>query len=511
MSTALALDPLDEFIQLETSINDAAALQLTFERDLYKNSLYEFLKAAWHLVEPGTSYVDNWHVKVICDLAQEAILNPAAEKRYVINVPPGTLKSIIFSVMLNAWEWTRNPKRRYFTASYSGDLALRDSVRVRNVVESTWYKERFGDVVLSEDQNAKGRFNTDQRGWRIASSVRGKGTGEHPNVIVIDDPTSAMQANSAADRNGANQWFDQTLTTRGVAGGVVIFVIMQRLHMEDLSGYLLNKGGYVHVYLPMEFEPERPATQDDPGYKPCVFDKRTTAGELLFPNLFTLEKVTQMKKDLGEYGAAGQLGQRPSPEGGGLFKRLDFQFADAKPKLARRVRGWDTAATEGGGDYTVGTLVSEEFESVVEMGRRVVRSTGRIFIESVVRGQWGPDNVDKTMKSVAESDGKKIPIREEREGGASGKSTIAARRKLLLGWDYEEVNLGVNKIERAKPFRSQVEGHNVYLVRGEWNEPFLQEITNFPTASHDDQVDATTAAFNTMVLEPPPRVVRSTW
>jgi predicted phage terminase large subunit-like protein len=261
----------------------------------------------------------------------------------------------------------------------------------------------------------------------------------------------------------------------------------------------------------MRFKEARPATGDDPGYQPSEYDARSTEGELLMPQLFTEEKVKALEIALGQYGAAGQLQQEPSPEGGGLFKREWFKFIDAKPALARRVRGYDTAATEGGGDYTTGVLIAEEFESSIMDGRTRTTSTGRIIVEHVLRGQWGPMNVEGNMKTQANLDGKKIPIRIEREGGSSGKAAGEAYVRMLAGWDVQTVHLGANKEERAKPFRAQCEGGNVYLLRGPWNEAFIEELCNFPTGAHDDQVDGASCAYNTLLLEPKPQRKSASW
>lgn len=512
MTTVALTVPADNDVRvLSKDLADIEQIDLFFERELLRGSFYEFLKAAWHIIEPEQAYVDNWHVKVLCDIAQDVVLNKTVEKRWIFNIPPGTLKSIIFSVMLNAWVWARDSRKRFFFASYGAGLSMRDNLRVRQIVESAWFKNLFKDRELADDQKAKGRFNTDKGGWRFATSVRGQGTGEHPDVIGIDDPLSAMQAASEADRKAANQWVDQTLSTRGVTRGVVVFLIMQRLHMLDTTGHLVAKSGWKLVCLPMRYKKFVAPTQDNPGYTPSEYDIRTEEGELLFPTLFTEEKVKALEIALGEYGAAGQLQQQPSPEGGGLFKREWFKFIDARPNLARRVRGYDTAATQDGGDYTAGVLIAEEFESEMRDGRTHVEATGRVIVEHVLRGQWSPANVEGNMKTQAELDGKRIPIRIEQEGGSSGKASGAGYVKLLAGWDVQMIHLGNDKAERAKPFRAQCEAGNVYLVRGPWNEAFIEELCGFPTAAHDDQVDGASCAYNTVLLEPKPRRKSAAW
>jgi predicted phage terminase large subunit-like protein len=217
-------------------------------------------------------------------------------------------------------------------------------------------------------------------------------------------------------------------------------------------------------------------------------DHRTEDGALLWPKLLPEEKVRQLEIDLGPYGTAGQLQQRPAPEGGGLFQRDWFKIVDASPAQARRVRGWDTAGTEGGGDWTVGVRIAEY--------------NGQFFVEDVIRGQWGPSGVDMVMLQTTKLDGLKCAQREEREGGSAGKAVIAARAKALVGYDYQEVPISGSKIVRSKPYRSQCAAGNVFLVRGEWNEPYISELCTFPTGRHDDQVDGSSAAFNAVLLEP---------
>lgn len=532
MLTALAIPADNDTRVLSRDLADIEQIELFFERELLKASFYEFLKAAWPIIEPEQPYVDNWHVKVLCDLAQDIVLGKTEEKKWIFNIPPGTLKSIIFSVMLNAWVWARDSRKRFFFASYGAGLSMRDNLRVRMILESDWFKRRFNVAItatdplhpdanhtlapadsigLANDQKAKGRFNTNRGGWRFATSVRGQGTGEHPDFIGIDDPLSAMQAASEADRKAANMWVDQTLASRGVTRNVITFLIMQRLHMLDTTGHLKAKGGWKLVCFPMRYKKARPSTGDDPGYQPSEYDARTEEGELLFGGLFTEKKVKALEIALGEYGAAGQLQQEPSPEGGGLFKREWFKFIDARPALARRVRGYDTAATQDGGDYTAGILVAEEFEEWVADGKKHTESTGRIIVENVLRGQWGPSNVEGNLKTQAELDGKRVPIRIEQEGGSSGKATGEGYVKLLAGWDVKMVHLGNDKAERAKPFRAQCESGNVYLLRAPWNEAYIEELCGFPTAAHDDQVDGSSCAYNTLLLEPKPKRKSASW
>jgi predicted phage terminase large subunit-like protein len=455
------------------------------EAELASRSLPDFILKAWPLVEPDVPLCWNWHLDELCRVLEQVTRGELT--RVIVNIPPGTAKSLIVSVFWPAWEWASNPGLRYLTASYGAHLTIRDNLRLRGIINSSWYQRHYA-LRLSGDQNSKIRFDTTAGGWRIATSVGGVGTGEHPDRIVIDDPLTATQARSETERSTANLWLDRTISSRGIVRGVRVVVVMQRLHEEDPSGHLLAKGGYEHVMFPMHFDPKRADKRD----------QRTVAGELLWPALFTPEMVRKLEIDLGPYGAAGQLEQAPSPEGGGLFQRSWFGVpVEAAPVIARRVRGWDTAGTEGGGDWTVGAKLAE--------------IDGIVYVEDVVRAQVGPGKVNELFLQTAALDSKACAQREEREGGASGKAVIAARAKLLAGYDYREVPASGDKVTRAKPFRAQCEAGNVKLVKGEWNEQYLQELEAFPTAKHDDQVDASSAAYNALVAEAPPRKRSLTW
>lgn len=445
--------------------------------ELARRYLPDFIRAAWPLVEPDTPLSWNWHLDVLCDVLTE--VSAGELKRVIVNVPPGTAKSLIVSVFWPAWEWATNPGLRYLTASYGAHLTIRDNLRLRAIVTSPWYQRHYA-ARLSGDQNNKVRFDTTAQGWRIASSVGGVGTGEHPDRLIVDDPITADQARSDAERQTANDWFDRTISSRGVTRGVRIVVIMQRLHEEDLSGHLLAKGGWEHVCLPMHFDPERA----DPR------DQREVPGQLLWPELFDEQRVRRLELDLGPFGAAGQLEQRPAPEGGGLFKRqwLPIVDRDTVPAKLRRCRGWDTAGSEGRGDWTAGVRMGESPD-------------GEIYVEDVTRAQLGPGGVDALVKQTAQLDGVECAQREEREPGGSGVAVVAARAKLLAGFDYAAVPITGDKVTRAKPFRAQCEAGNVRLVRGEWNEAYLQELEAFPTGKHDDQVDGSSTAYNCLVAE----------
>lgn len=469
---------------------------------LAKSSLKNFIHEAWDLVEPTTKLEWNWHLDEICK-ALEAVTRGEI-KKLILNIPPGLMKSLAL-VFWSAWEWADNPSLRYLTASYSNDNTIRDNRRLRDIVTSEWYQARFGPngsqipvggmgVKLSSDQAAKIRFDTTAKGFRIASSIGGVGTGEHPDRIIIDDPLKASSRSDETDRKACISWADNTLSTR-IARNPAIILIMQRLHRDDLSAHFLTKGGWTHIAFPMRFQiPYQDADGNWQGGLDCEChkrnpdprDHRTQQGELLWPELWPEEKVRQEEIDLGPFGAAGQLGQKPIPEGGGLFKREWFSFVDVIPTDVDRCRGWDVAESdekEKKGDWTVGV--------------KLARSRGKDglwYVEHVIREK--KTLVDDLILQTADSDGRKVKIRE---GAGSGKAVTKARSILLAGYDYAASPESDSKVERANPFRAQCEMGNVRLLRGPWNEAYLDVLTSFPVGKYDDDVDATSNAFNELV------------
>lgn len=532
MQTALATDDLDAIVM--AGFSELELDEVASSRDACEESLHTFVRESFHVIEPGQVFQDGWHLQELCALLQGCAnmrgYMPERPDVVIINEPPGTMKSLVVDVLFPAWVWAKNARKRFMTAAYGATLSTRDALRTRQLIESQWYQARW-PLELSDDQNAKTRYNTNMHGWRFSTSVGGAGTGEHPDFIIIDDPTTAQQAESKAGRDEANNWFDNTVSTR-LGRNPVIIIVMQRLHSEDLTGHVLAKMAgqgrrLVHVRWPMRYEKcsckdTAPECQPDeelrcayhkqePTWTKDVRDRRTAEGELLWAAMFPESKVAGLELALGPYGSAGQLQQRPSPNKGGLFKREDFKFAEARPKLSRKVRLWDTAATEDGGDWTVGALVEEEWDYEITEKARTLKSTGKVFVSDIIRRQLEPAGVEDLIKATAASDGKDTPIRELREPGSAGKTVIQARAKLLKGYDYKEVLVTGSKVTMAKPFRAQVAAHNVYLVRAHWNHEFIEELVIFPNGKKDDQVDATSNGYNSVLLEEPPRKVTVSW
>jgi predicted phage terminase large subunit-like protein len=455
-------------------------------------SLRSFIQYGWHVVEPMRPYVHGWAIDAIAEHLEA--VSDGEITRLLINVPPGMSKSLTTAVFWPAWEWGPQamPNLRFIGFSYDTALSTRDALRCRRLMMSEWYQGLWGDrFKLLDDQNMKMRYENDQTGFRISDYVGG-GTGDRGDRDIVDDPHNVKDGESDLKRNAALLWLRETLPTRlNDPDRSAIVVIHHRIHTQDMAGEILASDlGYQHLCLPMEFESDRVCTTSI-GFK----DPRTEEGELLFPERFPREVIERDKKAMGSYAWAGQMQQRPSPRGGGMFKRDWFDIVDAVPADCYWVRRWDLASTEGGGAYTAGVLMGYS------------RSSKMFYIGDVVRGQIDGDGVKRLIRQTAALDvlkyGKRYyQIWIPQDPGQSGKVQAKDFIMLLAGYDaHSELESG-DKETRARPFSAQCEARNVKLLRGHWIDDYLHELTEFPTGRYKDQVDASSGAFGVHIMYP---------
>lgn len=450
-------------------------------------SLSAYQRAAWHVVEPQTPYIHNWHVDAITEHL-EAVTSGQI-RNLLINIPPRHEKSLNVSVFWPTWVWTAQPHIQWLYSSYVQALSTRDSVKCRRVIQSPWYQERWGHGFrMTGDQNVKTRYENDKNGYRIATSVGGAGTGDGGDIIVVDDPHNVLEGESDKKREAVLTWWDEVMSTRlnnPQTGAKVI--VMQRVHERDLSGHVLEQGGYEHLMIRAEYVLTTHVSVT--GFR----DPRTKQGDLLWPERFPQSVIDDLKIRLGDYAYSGQCQQEPTARKGGLFERGWFEVVDEVPKPGPRVRYWDKAGTEGGGKYTVGVL-------------QVRRKDGVIFIEDVVRGQWGGPEREEWIKQTAEADVNKygvgaVSIIMEQEPGSAGKDVIEASILNLAGHSAEGHRPTGDKFTRARPLASGAKAGNVKVLKADWTEAFLAELNKAgPGARYLDQMDAAAGAYNELTL-----------
>jgi predicted phage terminase large subunit-like protein len=444
--------------------------------ELCKRSFYRFLMEFWDVVIPEDP-VWNWHIKYLCDELQ--YLNSFVEKRepkpydLVINISPGSTKSTIVEQMYNAWVWTRDPAQRFISTSYAHALALSHSIKTRDIVLSEKYQLLFPGVTLKKDQSGKGDFRNNTGGQRFTTSTGGTVLGMHGHQIIVGDPINPKQAASKVERENANEFVTTTLSTRKVDKDMTpIILIMQRLHEDDPSGRMLEKSNKVkHICLPAELAPN---------VSPIELRDRYVNG-LMDPVRLNQAVLEDALETLGSYGYAGQYGQNPAPPGGGLIKEEWFDIIEWAPEYANLVWHFvaDTAYTSDekndpsgylayakvGANYIIRAAKTEhlEFPELLKALPRFVRLNG-----------YG-------KRSLVEIEPK-----------ASGKSLVQTIRKETSLNAIEGKPPAKDKITRVNDSSPTMEAHRVRLIKGAWNKPFLDQLTTFPNAKHDEYVDCVT-------------------
>lgn len=280
--------------------------------DIRRGGLKEYIRQAWHLIEPSTPLYWNWNLDALCDELEGLILN--GFERLIANVPPGTAKSSITSVLWPTWVWTMFPERRFLCGSHKEALALRDSVRRRNVIQSQWFQARW-KLPMSGDANLKSEFHNAHTGYMVALGTGGS-TGYRGDILLLDDPNNATEMESEVQRDSTLLWLDQQWSSRGNKNCREV-VIQQRTHQKDVTGHLLSQGGWRHLKIPMRYAGEKNTL--------LCKDPRTELGQLMWPELHDEKRVKLLERRLGPYGTSGQLQQEPAPLEGGIFRRAWFR------------------------------------------------------------------------------------------------------------------------------------------------------------------------------------------
>lgn len=463
------------------------------------STLIGFVQEAWVHLEPNTPFVLNWHIVAICQHLEAVTRGEIT--RLLVNVPPGSSKSMIVSVLWPAWEWgpCGKPSLRYLTTSYNDAAVSRDSIKSRDLMLTSWYKTLWPGFVLT--RTGEKRLGNTATGSRVAVAF-GSLTGQRGDRFIVDDPHSTEGAESEADRlraarrfieGGTNRLNDQTRSA--------LIVIMQRLHADDISGQILKRRmPYVHLMIPMEFEIDRRCTTSI-GWS----DPRTKDGELLDPKRFPRAAVTELQ-GMGSFAYAGQYQQRPTAREGGMFKRGWFseKIIDIATAPSRAVltwcRAWDFGATrERPGkspDWTVGLIMARHGRDYYIFGVKRMRETAGV--------------VQRSVRDAAENDPVGTTIRIPQDPGQAGVAQVESYVSALMGFPLKpQITSGKgDKARRAQPVAIQAEFGHIYLVNSgppdeyvdDWIETFLDELCTFPAGTFDDQVDALADAFNELAL-----------
>lgn len=459
---------------------DLLALMLEEQRREARRSLHTFTRRLF-LRRRGFAWRDARHHALICGALQRVFDGQC--RRLIINVPPRYSKTELAVVNFIAWALGRCPDAEFIHTSYSATLAANNSAAVRNMVQHDAYREIFDGVNLATQ--AQAHWKTTAGGVVYAAgdggTLTGFGAGKmregFGGAIVIDDPHKADEARSDVIRKGVIDWFQSTLESRkNDPVRTPIILIMQRLHQNDLAGWLLGDrkaggppvpGGNGEVWEHLCLS----AWQDD--------------GTPLWPEKHSAAELERMEQAT-PYTFAGQYRQRPSPPDGGVFKPSMLEVVDALPAGAIQwVRGWDFADSTKG-DFTAG-------------GKLGKLPDGRFVIGHMERERFTTDKRDALVKNTASRDGQAVRISIPQDPGQAGKGQVLAMTRMLAGKSVHSSPESGDKVTRAETFASQVNVGNVLMLRGAWNEQLVDEMRLFPNGTYDDQVDALSRAFEALM------------
>lgn len=459
---------------------------LVVQADECRKDFFYFLKTFWDIIikeEP----VYNWHIPLLCQGLQALSMSIIERKPkpydLLINIPPGTTKSTIVTVMWPAWLWTQDPSIRIISNSYSGDLSLDHASKSKDIITSDRYMRLFPEVRIRPDKSAKGSYETTRTGARYTTSTGGTITGKHGHVIINDDPQNPKQASSEALREQATE-HTKTLSSRKVnKENTPVVTIMQRLHEEDVTGYLLKLRGerVKHICLPAEVSDN---------VKPAELKEKYVDG-LLDPVRLSKDVLDEAKIDLGSKGYSGQYGQSPTVEGGNIIKEEWFRKIALSQFMA--IRG------SAPSHFFLDTAYDEKKKKTDNdpsgiMATSYVNNAIFIFDARKLYKQF-PDLI-KFIPGYLQANGYDNRGTLRIEPKANGKSVIQQlerETKLNVTQTPSPTESKEVRLNAASP---TVECGRVYLVEGDWNEEFIDEVCGFPLKAHDEYVDLLSYAID---------------
>ena len=459
---------------------------LDIERELYRQSFYEFYKAAYRILEPTSDYKDNWHIQYLCDTLQaEAERIARREKKHkdiIINVPFRSSKSLICTIVFPAWCWIKYPSLRFITASYSASLSLGLGTQSRDLLVSDWFRNLFPELELKADNNAKGEFENSKTGKRISTSVGGTITGKGANIIIVDDASKPDEAQSAVKLKEVQEWYDGTISNRLNDFDIdVRIIVMQRLALNDLCGYLLEKmpHRFHHICIPA-------TDADKSNIKPTELQAYYVDG-LFWPNRFTYPVLANFKEDMGTKKYANQLMQKALPSEGGKFKESWFKGGILTEEAFATTRNGRVVEWQ----LFLDGAETADVKNDASCYLLAAKLDNQLFIRDVVWVRKAfTDLVKDVTRYLATS-----PVKISRvliEGKSVGKHLLSQLRQDIPAIPFVELQPGRDsKAVRADSITPFCEGGRVHLLKGSWNEAFLEEVTAFTDgkSGHDDSVD----------------------
>ncbi|MFO1148085.1 MAG: phage terminase large subunit [Alsobacter sp.] len=437
---------------------------------LLREDPFAFTARVFQTVNPGTPFIDSWHIDAIVHQLER--VRRGETRRLIINQPPRSLKSLTISVAYAAFLLGHDPGLKIWVVSYSEQLAGELARQFRAVVTSQWYRRIFPETRAAKDTTHE--FVTTKGGGRLALSMGGSITGRGADLIILDDPMNADQATSKAARESVIKTYRGSLVSRlnDKTKGAIL-VVMQRLHEEDLTGALLDDGGWDHLCLPA-IAPEREVVPIGGGRVHI-----REAGDPLQPEREGLEVLDGLKAELGSFTFSAQYQQSPVPLEGNLIKAEWLRTYDHPPAHdsdGRIVQSWDTASKPGiDNDFSVCTTW--------------LKKGTDYYLLDVLRVRCDFPTLQQHVLNQAQRFGTHVVLIEETGSGTALIQLLNDKRSRVrpIG-----VTPRVDKETRLSVHSPMFESGQVYLPRtASWREDYITELLAFPGGRYDDQVDST--------------------
>lgn len=478
-------------IQLQALIDSQKELSIELEKlltqesvEASKRSLYQFYKHAWSVFET-VPFLGNWHLECICDHL-EAVYKGEI-KNIIFECPPRNSKSSIINIAFPVWCWLQDPTIKFITCAHGDSLAIRDSVKSRQLIESPWFQTNWGkEVQLKVGSNQKSKYENTQNGYRIATSISGRAVGEGFDILIVDDPHKPKEINSKAAITSVMEWWYGTMTSRANSPESKRVVMHQRLAQFDLIGQI-RENDPLHweiITLPMEYEPTTFVSSI--GWS----DPRNKENEILWPERFPPSEINRLKKELGEFGYAAQYQQRPVSKEGGIIKKdwIKYYGVPFTPYSLKHfdiiISSWDLAFGNTG-DYTCGQVWGKKGPDK--------------YLLDMVSGKWTFTEQVRAIKNLAETWPQiRVNLVENKANGAAAIDVLKKEVSGLIAINPKEIG-GGDKEVRISACALDFESGNIFIPSHnikDWVKDYVYEITTFPKARYDDAVDSTSQALN---------------
>ena len=444
---------------------------------LLRQDLSSFIYQCFIELNPTTPYLHNWHIDLIASRLVDVIQGKTT--RLIINVPPRSLKSVIASIAFVAWVLGHHPSKEIICASYGQDLADKLALDCRRIMQTDWYQQLFG-VHLAGGRPSVADFRTTSSGGRFATSVGGVLTGRGGDIIIIDDPLKPDGAMSDAERQKANDWFDHTVMSRlndKKTGAIVI--IMQRLHQDDLVGHVLDQADWSLLSLPAIAEVEEHFVFNTIFGEQKIIRK---VDDLLHPAREPLTVLNKVRVTLGEYNFAGQYQQLPVPLGGGLVKTKWLVYLEPHefPETYDSIlQSWDTASkTNQLADFSVCTTWGIK--------------GGKFYLLDVWRQRADFPELKRAVIALFLKYQPQTILVEDKSSGTALIQELKESNIYCIKSVIPKGDKAIRLFNKTVLFEN---GAVNLPAKASWLAEYVHELTSFPTAKYDDQVDSTTQAL----------------